>query len=449
MKQSLQQEGANGPPLWRRAALWLLLLGPLFFASYGGANWLASQRAEVGHIVFDWERYIPFVPWTILPYWIIDAMYAVSLFICTEKRELDAHAKRLLTAQLIAVTCFVLFPLGFTFERPPVEGWSGVLFTALAGFDKPFNQAPSLHIALLVILWVRFAAHAPGWLRWPLHLLGSLIAISVLTTYQHHFIDVPTGALLGWFAVWLWPTGAYTDAHAIEPARSERVVKLAVYYAVAAMVLAAIALFMGGWFLWLLWPAVSLLLVAVIYRWLGPAGFCKAGEGRLALASRWLLFPYLVGAWVNSRLWTLKTEQSVQIDEGVWIGRFPTRRHLRERDFKAVVDMTAEFHAPHSSAAWHALPSLDLVTLSQQQLKLAADAIERMRRKHGGSLLVSCALGFSRSAMAVAAWLLQSGRVTGADAAIAMVRQQRPQLVLRAEDQDALVRFAQSVASDG
>ena len=58
---------------WRRAIAWLCLLGPFFFASYGAANWLAEQRAHVGAIVFAWEHSIPFVPWTIVPYWSIDA----------------------------------------------------------------------------------------------------------------------------------------------------------------------------------------------------------------------------------------------------------------------------------------------------------------------------------------------------------------------------------------
>jgi hypothetical protein len=91
------------PRLGRRAAAWLCLLGPFFFASYGAANWLAAQRTHVGWVVFDWEHSIPFVPWTIVPYWSIDGFYALSLFVCTSKTELDTHAKRLLTVQIGAV----------------------------------------------------------------------------------------------------------------------------------------------------------------------------------------------------------------------------------------------------------------------------------------------------------------------------------------------------------
>ena len=50
------------PRPWKRAAIWLLFLGPFFFISYGFANWLASQSTAVAYIVFDWEKFIPFIP---------------------------------------------------------------------------------------------------------------------------------------------------------------------------------------------------------------------------------------------------------------------------------------------------------------------------------------------------------------------------------------------------
>jgi len=191
------------PRLIRRGVFWLLLLGPLFFLSYGLANNHTAGRSDVGSLVFGWESRMPLWPWTIIPYWSIDLLYGLSFLLPRTRQEMDRHALALLTAQLISVSCFLLWPLRFTFERPELGGVFGWMFDVLMGFDKPFNQAPSLHIALLVIIWTMFARHVQRqpW-RWLMHGWMALIGVSVLTTWQHHFIDVPTGALAGFVCVW-------------------------------------------------------------------------------------------------------------------------------------------------------------------------------------------------------------------------------------------------------
>src|SRR5215471_12650456 len=82
---------AVAPRPWQDALAWLAFLGPFFFATYGLANWLASRRADVGAAVFDWERGVPFLDWTIVPYWSIDLLYGLSLFICATRAELRVH----------------------------------------------------------------------------------------------------------------------------------------------------------------------------------------------------------------------------------------------------------------------------------------------------------------------------------------------------------------------
>jgi len=140
MKPFTQEFPLHYSNLKVRGFIWLLLLGPFFFLSYGLANNWAAQQPYVPSMVFDWEIHIPFIAWTIIPYWLIDALYGISLFICISRRELDTHALRLLTAQIIAVTCFILFPLSFTFEQPEIsEGIAGFLFMTLQGFDQPYN----------------------------------------------------------------------------------------------------------------------------------------------------------------------------------------------------------------------------------------------------------------------------------------------------------------------
>ncbi len=279
-------DGRIEPRPWRRALGWLLFLGPFFFASYGFATWVTGLRDDVGSIAFAWESRIPFVPWTILPYWLIDLLYGVSLLLCRTRRELDTHALRLLAAQLIAVSCFLLFPLRFSFERPPVEGAFGWLFDVLESFDQPFNQLPSLHVALLVLLWVVYLRALPKALHWPLHALFALIGVSVLTTWQHHFIDVPTGLWLGFFCLWLLPDGARPPLAEARLSREPTRRRLAGAYALGTVALGIAALGVGGAALWLLWPAASLALVALAYLAIGPAAFQKGPDGPARPAGR-------------------------------------------------------------------------------------------------------------------------------------------------------------------
>ncbi len=426
---------------WKRAALWLAGLGVLFFSSYNAANWLASQRAHVPAIVYPWETGIPYWPWTIVPYWSIDFFYCVSLFICATQRELDTHARRLLAVQLISVTIFIVAPLRFTFVRPETTGLFGAMLDALLLFDKPFNQAPALHISLLVILWVHYANHLTGAWRWMLHGWFALIGISVLTTYQHHFFDIPTGLWAGWFCVWLFPDNAKPVFAAARITHDGRRLQLAILYFGGALLLGAVAGIIGGGMLWLLWITGALLLVSLIYACLDASAFQKNADGAMSAASRWLLAPYLLGAWLNSRWWTRHTGAYSAITPEIWIGRLPRNTTELPRGVATVIDLCAELPCTAPTPGYVAAPALDLVTLSAIQLEAVAAHITGALLK--GPVYVCCALGVSRSAAAVAAWLITNGHAPGAREALAHIRAARPQTVLtgaQCEALDALAR---------
>lgn len=426
---------------WKRALAWLAFLGPFFFASYGLANWAASRRDLVGSVVFSWEREIPFLPWTIVPYWSIDLLYVLSLFLCATVRELDVHAKRLLCAQLVCVVCFLLFPLSFSVSRPPTDGFPGFLFGVLAGFDQPFNQAPSLHIALLVILWTLYLRHAEGGWRWLVHVWFAAIGASVLTTYQHHFIDLPTGVWVGWLCIWLYSEeGDSLLARAALTTDPRRRI-LALRYFVAAALIAATGVALGSWGLWLLWPSGSLVLLAAIYAFLDESAFQKSPDGALRPAVWWLLGPYLAGAWLNSRWWTRKSPRPDVVVPGLLIGRIANYADCDTSSVRGVVDLTAELPCRVAGVRYVSVPQLDLVSPSSAQLDRAASAIEAFIGT--GPVLVCCALGFSRSAIAVAAWLIASGRAADHREALGLVRRARPAVRLNESHERALERFVQ------
>ena len=413
---------------WPRALGWLFVLGPFFFISYGFATWVTEQRTTVDSIVFAWERHIPLLPWTIVPYWLIDLLYALSLLVCTTRRQLDTHALRLLATQLLAVSCFLLFPLRCTFERGPVDGAFGTMFNLLMSFDKPFNQAPSLHIALLVVLLETYLRIVPR--TWHLMVLATslLIGLSVLTTWQHHFFDIPTGLCLGCFAVWLFPSGESSPLLRVALTRDPGRWRIAFYYASAALVLGLLAVSSAGAWLWLLWASGSLAMVAIFYLMLDGNSFQKQTDGSMPVAVRLLLAPYLLGAWLNSRWWTRGLSRANAVTPGIFLGRIPTQAELKHCRITAVVDLCAELPCPTPGLSHMTVPLLDLVQPSVEQLEQASLAIEEARQ--AGPVLVCCALGFARSALAVAAWLMRADVTVSPEEAIAQVQKARPSVVL-------------------
>ncbi|MER9372870.1 phosphatase PAP2/dual specificity phosphatase family protein [Mesorhizobium sp. M0491] len=395
-----------------RAALWLAFLAPFFYLSYGFANWLASRRDDVGSIVFSWEHGIPFVAWTIVPYWSINLFYGLSLLLNNDRQGVDRLAARYLTAQILAVICFILFPLTATFVRPATTGLPGFLFAVLGGFDKPFNQAPSLHIALLVIVWDHWR-HRLGGLLLPLwHGWCLLIGASVLTTWQHHFIDIPTGALLGFFALWLFPRSGALPFSGFRPTNDAKARRLARFYALGAVLAlagAALGAFVCAVALFLLWPALALAIVALAYAGAGEKVFQKSADGGITLASRVLLLPYRLGVRANIWAWTRNLAPQVAIADGVFLGRFPTAREAN--NFGTVIDLAAELEKPAAAdCRWISFPMVDLLPPPVAIRQQAAGALESARRD--GIVLVCCALGFQRSAGVVAEWLVATGKAT-------------------------------------
>lgn len=418
---------------WLRLG-WLLGLGPFFYLSYGWANYLASQQPQVVALQFDWEQQIPFIDWSIWPYWSLNLLYAGALFVPRQAVAVQRLGLRLLTAQLIAVAGFILFPLHCLSVKPEVSGWSGWMFEQLAGFDQPYNQAPSLHIILALILWDLYARQLRSCWRWLAHGWFTLIGLSVLTTYQHHAIDIPTGLLVGAFCLWLWPEAGQSPVQlwrlSPDPARR----RLAGRYGLAALGCLLLALGVSGWAWWLVYPALALAVVSLIYLGLGPDGFQKTPQGQFSTGAGLLLAPYLLGAAINSRLWPV-SQAPVPIADGLYLGNARLAAQWIEQsavDKSAgqfgLFDLTAELRAPVPAAGYQSLPLLDLCVPETEQLLQAVRQLERKLAE--GPLLLYCALGYSRSVTVAIAWLYCTGRVDSLEKAIKRLTACQPKLVL-------------------
>jgi protein phosphatase len=113
----------------------------------------------------------------------------------------------------------------------------------------------------------------------------------------------------------------------------------------------------------------------------------------------------------------------------------------------SVLDLSAEFSEvkPFRKISYRNIPVLDLTAPTQSQLVEMSNFIGN--RSHNGAVYVHCKIGYSRSAAAIAAYLVMSGKVKTAEEAFAMIRRVRPSVVIRLEVRSALAEFERRVRS--
>lgn len=488
----------------------LVVVAAIFYASYGATNALASARANVPEIYFAWERAVPFWAWSIVPYWSLNLLYALGFFLCRDAGELARYVTQLLAAQIIATLFFIAFPLQMSWGKPAVSGLSGFLFYSLAAFDLPFNQAPSLHIILCVVVGAFYLRKVRAvWLKAALVAWFVLIGLSVLTTYQHHFIDIPTGLAAGCFVLLVCPMDGEPLRFAMA-AEATRYKWAALYLGLAFFTLFAViagAKIWSSWTLWLSWASLSFALVACGYAFLGTGVFAKNGQGRHAAVAKALLFPYFCVARLNAIFWLRGRRLSDEILPGLYLGSVKTAGK-----FDAVLDCAAEFERPGGAQIYASVPMLDMITPSADELKRSvgelerlvkralcggetlpqraaelglnfsakagcahgrdfkfneqadsrvnlqtrgsankdeeqtlADSNERAAEQNGKKVLVCCALGYGRSASVLLAWLVIYEGL-GFDEALNLLKSRREKIAVASSLRERITRLAQKSA---
>ncbi len=128
----------------------------------------------------------------------------------------------------------------------------------------------------------------------------------------------------------------------------------------------------------------------------------------------------------------------------MWIGRKLNDREAAsavDSGVTAVLDLSAEFSEakPFRAITYRNVPILDLSAPTSKQLtEMGAFITEQSKY---GIVYVHCKIGYSRSAAAVAAYLLMSGQVRDVMEAVSAVRRARPAVVIRPEVITALYEF--------
>ena len=288
------------------------------------------------------------------------------------------------------------------YQHPDVSGWTGWLFELLWSFDKPHNLVPSLHVALASLLWPVYARHTQSVTRLLVHVWFTLIIASPLLTLQHHVLDVATGAMLGQFCLFVFRD--YPRSRALETSKPN--IRVAGFYAIGSAVLGVLAISYGSWLWLLLWPAMSLALIAIAYSRGNSSVFRKSG-GRHPISTRIVLGPYLLGVYARLLLYRRRRGAWVLAAPGVYCGRLLNNREARvlvTMGITGVLDLTAE-HAESKdfrNIEYLNVPVLDLTAPSPEQLNCATSLIAKHALR--GGVYVHCALGISRSVAATTAY---------------------------------------------
>ncbi len=172
-------------------SLWITIL---WIVLYGQTNHLAQFAPVKYDFSFDWEKNIPLIPWMILPYVSLNVMTFVPLFHLGPS-EIRHLGRAMGLATVLAALVFYFFPAPLVHTRPDYVPTWNFLFQLVFSLDDVNNTLPSLHITystqLLFALWPKMKSFRYFYLVWFL-----LVCVSVLFTWQHHFMDIIAGLFL-------------------------------------------------------------------------------------------------------------------------------------------------------------------------------------------------------------------------------------------------------------
>lgn len=393
----------QAPATFKERVVWLLYMGGLFFLLYGSANEFAGASAPHLSVVLDWEHSIAFIPAFIVPYMSLDVVFVIVFLLAHTRFELRVLALRTAFIILASVLIFVIFPLQFSYEKPAADSF-GFLFKLLEA-DKPFNQLPSLHVSFTVVFWFSMKSHMPN--KGATCLLAIwliLIIISIVFVFQHHFIDLPSGLLMGIVAVYLFKEGR--NENLLNLFMTPRHLKMAIYFLLGSAIFMVLSFKVSPLFMYLF---ISMLSVSLIYAF-GANHFLLANNGPKR-SLKWLLFaPYFLGCKLSWYCYKRTLPLCAKVDEGVFVGRHPSFCEYKNLDalgITQVINLASELQFNKTALIQHRFNFLDQTIQDPASLHKVVLLIEE---KKSEGIYVHCALGLSRSILVIWAWMIFKGK---------------------------------------
>jgi len=203
-------------------------------------------------------------------------------------------------------------------------------------------------------------------------------------------------------------------------------------------ILLLIAAISSGGLMWLLlWPALSLAVVASGYLGLGAKVFGKTSAGTIRVINFIVLFPYLITLWTLwhfARLFRRETPYHT-LTENIIIGRRLMAHELPD-EIEHVVDLTCEFIEPKPmrQLSYVSMPILDGASINPELLRESAEAVSRL----SGKVYIHCAEGRGRTGLFAVAVLLALNPEWSVQEALEDALFKRPYLKLNRVQSDFL-----------
>lgn len=419
----------------------LILCSIVFTVIYNYTAWHISALPEVPSFVFDFEKYIPFIPWSIIPYMTSGLFFCLVFFFCTNKEQLKVLTQRMLFVTITAGIFFLLFPLKFSLPKPDTQNFIlGYSFHFLKTFDSPFNQAPSLHISYALIFWSVFRTLKKGRIIVLLWLI--LLGISTLTTYQHHCIDIITGSLLAHISFIIFPYRKKDVKY--------RNFRVANFYFLSGWIFILIGLllnqFLGSFGLILLWPAMMSFGIGYHYQ-KNNIYFLKDKTGNIHWIKKIFYFPYLL---MYQIFWRFFRKNKIPIEpvSRIYISSKPdqeTVKHFKADKYTFVYDLSPEIEETSllkEQSTYYFHPILDIGSFDPEQTQRLVTQITEQYKQlpENGKILIHCTMGFTRSSV-IGILVIRNILSLPLEEAITIMKTSNKDMILHSYLQDFLKKF--------
>lgn len=170
----------------------IVLLISVFIVFYLCTNHLSLFKPRYLPL-FNWEKNIPFLPWTVVFYFLAYIQVIFTILI-TYKRELKKDTSAIICLIIFHGLFFLFYPT--IYPRPVLPAETTMLsrigYNIITLFDSAKNCFPSLHVALSILAALILSKHAAR-LRVVSFAVTLLTIISTLTLKQHYFLDILGG----------------------------------------------------------------------------------------------------------------------------------------------------------------------------------------------------------------------------------------------------------------